>query len=69
MAYNYQIGSSETNGAVMLAMPTVQITNFQRPSGDGIMMQEVEFKCRLDEWTTETTATSLGISPFRIHIA
>lgn len=65
----FQIGSSETYGAILIAVPTVQITDFQREDQNGLMGQMVSWKGRLDEDTTETTSTYLGISPFRIHIA
>jgi len=64
-----QIGSSETYGAILISAPTVQITDFQRIDMNGMMGQEVKWKGRLDSDTTEGTATALGISPFRIHIA
>lgn len=64
-----QIGSSETYGAILISAPTVQVTDFQRTDLNGLMGQEIKWKGRLDEDTTESTATNLGISPFRIHIA
>lgn len=65
----FQIGSSETYGAILIAAPTVQITEFQREDLNGIMGQSVKWKGRLDADTTQATATTLGTSPFRIHIA
>jgi len=64
-----QIGSSETYGAILISAPTVQITDFQREDQNGLMGQTVSWKGRLDEDTTESTSTALGIAPFRIHIA
>jgi len=65
----FQIGSSETYGAILISIPTMQVTDFQREDINGLMGQSVGWKGRLDSDTTESTATALGISPFRIHIA
>lgn len=49
--------------------PTVQFTDAQLPDSNGIAGEQVSFKGRLDEGTTESTASDLGRSPFRFHFA
>lgn len=63
----YQIGTT-TAGGVFLDLPTIQITDFKRMDLNGLAGQEASFKARLDEDTTEGTATAMGTSPVRIHI-
>ena len=64
-----QIGSSESNGAILISAPTAQITDWQREDANGLMGQMVSWKGRLDGDTTESTATVMGYAPFRIHFA
>ncbi len=52
----------------MLSAGTVQVLNVSDPDQAGIAGHSVEFAGRLDAGTTETTATDLGRSPFRIHL-
>ena len=61
-----QIGSTVAGGAMLISIPTVQITDVQRVDLDGIMGQQVTYKGRIDDDTTASTA--LANSPFRIHI-
>lgn len=61
-----QIGSTVTGGAMLISIPTAQITEVQRIDLDGIMGQQVSFKGRVDGDTTASTV--LADSPFRIHI-
>ena len=63
----YQIGTSATDGGVLISAPTVQITNVQRVNLDGIAGEDISWEARLDTDTTESTATDLGQSAFRIH--
>jgi hypothetical protein len=59
-------GSSVQCGAMLISIPTIQITDSQRVDMDGLMGEQVSFKGRLDGDTTATTA--MANSPFRIHI-
>lgn len=63
----FQIGSTVAGGAMLISIPTIQITDCQRVDLDGIMGQQVTFKGRLDSDTTANN-TALVDSPFRIHI-
>jgi hypothetical protein len=67
-AITLQIGSSVTDGAVLVTIPAAQLTDVQKVDLDGLMGQTIMYKGQLDTDTTETAATKLGISPIRIHI-
>lgn len=63
----YQIGTSPTDGGILIAAPTVQITDVQLINADGIVATRVEWKGRSDGDTSGSTA-DLALSPFRIHL-
>ena len=66
-AIQFQIGTSITEGGILLDIPTVQVTDVQRVNDNGIAAQQVSWKARLDEETTGTD-TDLNQSAFRIHL-
>ena len=68
IAVSLQIGSSYANGCILITAPTAQVTNWGRKDLDGIMGEELQWKGRKDEATSEATESKLGISAFRIHI-
>ena len=53
--------------SVTLSVPTMQVVDVQVVDVNGISMQNVSWRGRLDEETSESTATELGQSAFRIH--
>lgn len=63
----YQIGTSLTDGGILLAAPTVQVTNVQIENVDGILSTRVDWKGRNDGDTSGST-TDLAKSAFRIHL-
>jgi hypothetical protein len=67
MALWLQIGSSYTYGAILLACPTIQLTDFQRKDLNGLAGQVVPWKGRRDTDTTEAVPSVLGHSPLRVH--
>lgn len=62
-----QVGSSATEGAVMIVAPCCQITDVQLVSVDNIRSVKVSWKGRLDTDVTSIT-TDVHRSAFRIHI-
>lgn len=62
----YQIGSSVTNGAVLISVPRVCFEEVQREEVDGIAAVRVKWYAKHDNNTT-TNTTDLQKSPFRIH--
>ena len=63
----YQI--NQTAGeSFLLSIPNAQITDVQVSDAEGLQGQTVTFQGGLDTDTTESTATDLGQSPFRIHL-
>lgn len=63
----FQIGTSATDGGVLISAPTVQITDVQRVDIDGIAGYQASWKGRLDGDITSAT-TDVHKSAFRIHI-
>lgn len=67
-----QIGSSATDGAILLSAPCVQIVDVQKQEIDGISGIQVSWKGRLDTDTTTSGLTGAdldrALSPFRIHL-
>jgi hypothetical protein len=69
-AFMLQIGSSPTvttGGGILLSAPTIQITDVQRVSIDGITGQQVSWEGTVDGDTTGPDS-SLEYSAFRIHL-
>jgi len=66
LAVWYQIGTLKGQ-TILIAAPTVQVTDVQRIKVGSIAGEQVNFKARNDGDTTEVTASDLGQSPFRIH--
>ena len=62
-----QIGTSSSDGGILISAPTVQITDVQHENVDGILSTRVDWKGRLDEDTSGSTA-DLAKSAFRIHL-
>jgi len=64
-----QIGSSTTDGGILVSAPRTFLTNPpQRVDVNGIMGQRFQFASRLDSDTTaESSFEALAESPFRIH--
>ena len=66
MYWFLQIG--QTAGSVVaLSAPTIQIVSVDVVDVNGVSMQTVSWRGRLDEETSESTATELGQSAFRAH--
>lgn len=63
----YQIGTSTTDGGILIAAPTTQITNVQRVDIDGIAGQEVSWEARIDTDAGTSSPVELGRNAFRIH--
>jgi hypothetical protein len=63
----YQIGTSATDGGILIAAPTVQITDVQLVNADGIVATRVDWKGRTDGDTSGSSA-DIALSPFRIHL-
>ena len=66
MYFWLQVGNAIGN-TVCLSAPTIQITDVQVVDVGGVSMQNVSWVGRLDAETSESTATELGQSAFRIH--
>ena len=64
-AHWLQIGTSPTDGGILLSAPTCQVTDVQLVDSAGIQSQQVSWKGRLDEDTTSPT-TDLARSAFRV---
>lgn len=62
-----QIGTSVTDGAVVIDAPTVQITNWQRVDIGGIAGEEITWEARLDT-DVGGAVTDIALSAFRIHL-
>ena len=63
----FQIGSTTSEGAMLISIPTIQVTNVQRIDNEGIASQKVEFIGRQDA-DVGSIITAQALSPFRIHI-
>jgi hypothetical protein len=63
----FQMGKT-AGETVLISIPTYQITNVAKADTDGINAQTITFAAQLDSDTTETAATDLGLSAFRIHL-
>lgn len=63
-----QIGTSVTDGGILITAPNTQITGVERIDDNGIMSQRVSWVGGLDTDVNESTATDLGQSAFRIHL-
>ena len=62
-----QMGSSSSTGAMMIALPNMQVTQVERMDYDGVQGQKITFKGSIDEDCTLTT--EIGRSPIRLHFA
>ena len=67
LALSYQIGTA-AGSAILITAPTVQATEVNRVSDNGIAGETVKWKARKDGETVEGSSTDLGLSPFRIHL-
>lgn len=66
MYFWLQIG--QTAGSVVcLSAPTIQIVDVAVSDANGVSVQQVSWRGRLDEETSESTATERGQSAFRLH--
>jgi hypothetical protein len=63
----FQIGSTVAGGAMLISLPTIQITDVQRVDVDGVQSETVSFVARIDEDRGSATS-DLSKSPIRIHI-
>lgn len=62
-----QIGTSTTDGAVCIDVPTVQVTNWQRVDIGGIAGEEITWEARQDS-DVGSSVTDIALSAFRVHI-
>jgi len=65
-----QIGSSETNGCILITANTCQVTDWVRVTANGIVEQEVTLVARADVMhdTAQSSATEIAKSPVKIHV-
>jgi len=66
----FQIGSSYTTGAILIAVPCAQITDWQRVTTNGIVEQELSWVAAMNRLHTTSvdSATELANSPLTIHV-
>jgi len=70
ISINFQIGSSESTGCILICIGCAQVTNWEITRANGIVEQEISWAAKLDPMHTTgvDTATELANSPVKIHV-